>query len=443
MSEFKGISKITISGFKTYFEEKSVEIRPLTIFSGANSSGKSSFFQPLLLMKQTLDQGWDPGALLLDGPHVQFSNFNQLLSYIGKKRKRKLTIQIEDHNNSKFKFTYTKSSKDEIIISETEYRDDNRRIILKPTWSHKQILDKNSYIKKSYQNLIEKTTKEKNEEDIYSPKEGAEIKINRNRCFLELNRILRQQKDIGYINWGLFNNSTVENYISGIIHLPALRGNPKRIYPRTSIEKKFPGTFEHYTASVISKWKKEKDNRLDQLIKDLKKLNLSESIYSREIDDTSVEINVTLLKDSKRWVNLADVGFGVSQTLPILVALLIAEAGQVVYIEQPEIHLHPKAQHCLAEMLINAANRGVKVVVETHSDILIIGIQTLVAENAISPDKIILHWFTRDETGLTEISSADINSNGSSINWPDDFGSTSLSAEDRFLTASEKVDSKR
>ena len=64
------ITKITVAGFKSIAEEQSVEIRPLTILAGANSSGKSSIMQPLLLLKQTLEAPYDPGALLLKDFHL-------------------------------------------------------------------------------------------------------------------------------------------------------------------------------------------------------------------------------------------------------------------------------------------------------------------------------------------------------------------------------------
>ena len=56
-------------------------------------------------------------------------------------------------------------------------------------------------------------------------------------------------------------------------------------------------------------------------------------------------------------VNIADVGFGVSQVLPVLVALIVAEPGQLVYLEQPELHLHPRAQVALARVLADAAKQ--------------------------------------------------------------------------------------
>src|SRR6266566_1941940 len=76
----KGITRITVAGFKSIAQEQSIEVRPLTILAGANSSGKSSIMQPLLLLKQTLEATYDPGALLLNGPNVRFTSVDQLLS---------------------------------------------------------------------------------------------------------------------------------------------------------------------------------------------------------------------------------------------------------------------------------------------------------------------------------------------------------------------------
>src|SRR5215469_1842961 len=74
------ITRITVGGFKSISQEQSIEVKPLTILAGANSSGKSSMMQPLLLLKQTLDATYDPGPLLLNGPNVKFTSAEQLLS---------------------------------------------------------------------------------------------------------------------------------------------------------------------------------------------------------------------------------------------------------------------------------------------------------------------------------------------------------------------------
>ena len=72
-TENHGITKLSVAGFKSIAEETMLDIKPLTILAGANSSGKSSFMQPFLLMKQTSHCDYDPGPFLLNGPNVQFT----------------------------------------------------------------------------------------------------------------------------------------------------------------------------------------------------------------------------------------------------------------------------------------------------------------------------------------------------------------------------------
>ena len=75
-----GIASVSVTGFKSIGAEQTIDILPFTILAGANSSGKSSIMQPLLLLKQTLEATYDPGALLLNGPNVRFTSAEQLLS---------------------------------------------------------------------------------------------------------------------------------------------------------------------------------------------------------------------------------------------------------------------------------------------------------------------------------------------------------------------------
>jgi AAA15 family ATPase/GTPase len=82
----EGVTRLSVSGFKSISREQSIEIRPLTILAGANSSGKSTIMQPLLLLKQTLEETYDPGALLLYGPNVKFTSVDQLLSCVSKSK---------------------------------------------------------------------------------------------------------------------------------------------------------------------------------------------------------------------------------------------------------------------------------------------------------------------------------------------------------------------
>ena len=121
-----------------------------------------------------------------------------------------------------------------------------------------------------------------------------------------------------------------------------MRGNPERVYPVTAAGPIFPGTFEKYTAGVIAQWQKTtKDvERLERLGSALEVLGLTWKVTAKPINDAQVELQVGRLAHAAKGgardlVNIADVGFGVSQTLPVLVALHVATPGQLVYLEQP------------------------------------------------------------------------------------------------------------
>ena len=88
-------------------------------------------------------------------------------------------------------------------------------------------------------------------------------------------------------------------------------------------------------------------------------------------------------------------------------------------------------------MLADAANRGVRLVIETHSSLLLQGILTCVAKGAISPEKVALHWFARNEEGVTKVTTANIDAEGRFGDWPADFDDVELKATNDYLDAME------
>jgi len=120
-------------------------------------------------------------------------------------------------------------------------------------------------------------------------------------------------------------------------------------------------------------------------------------------------------------------------------ALRAAEPGRIVYLEQPEIHLHPNAQAALARIIADAAKRGVIVVLETHSAILLRSIQTLVAKADLDPQMVNLNWFNRDDiNGATRIHKAIPDANGAYGDWPEDFDDVAIKVESDYLDAVEQ-----
>ncbi len=121
------------------------------------------------------------------------------------------------------------------------------------------------------------------------------------------------------------------------------------------------------------------------------------------------------------WVLITDVGFGVSQILPVLVLCYYAPEGATLIFEQPEIHLHPSVQAGLADVFIDAIKtRKVQIILESHSEHLLRRLQRRVAEEAISVEQTAL-YFVSETGGKSEIEPLQMNPYGSIVNWPDNF----------------------
>ena len=269
-----------------------------------------------------------------------------------------------------------------------------------------------------------------------------------NRCFLDFAfKNLSAGASIALPEAPEMRKSSIltDKELRRMIHVPGLRGNIERVYPKTATGPDFLGIFENYVATIIAQWQEKEDAHLQFLETMLEDLGLTREISAKGVNDTQIELQVGRLpkarrrRDGAELVNIADVGFGVSQVLPVLVALLVAGQGQLVYLEQPELHLHPRAQYALAKILAETAKRGVKLVVETHSALLLRQVQTLMAKGDLDPDLVKLHWFSRNpEDGTTSIRSADLDENGAFGDWPEDFGDVELKAEGAYLDAVEE-----
>jgi predicted ATPase len=113
-----------------------------------------------------------------------------------------------------------------------------------------------------------------------------------------------------------------------------------------------------------------------------------------------------------------NVGFGITYTIPIIVAVLSAQPGALLLIENPEAHLHPKGQAQMGELLARAASIGIQVVVETHSDHVLNGIRVAVHGGRLKPEDVTLNFFQHADTLVV---SPKIDRNGRIDQWPDGF----------------------
>jgi len=126
-------------------------------------------------------------------------------------------------------------------------------------------------------------------------------------------------------------------------------------------------------------------------------------------------------KDSSFRANLADTGFGASQVLPVIVALYTSPPGSTLLYEQPEIHLHPAAQAELGSVFAKACSSEKRIVIETHSENLILRIQTEVAKRNLKPENVKIYYIQPNSSGH-QIIPIPLNEKGEFLaEWPKGF----------------------
>lgn len=423
------LTAITIEGFKSIRSEKTLHLSALNILAGANSAGKSSFMQPLLLLKQTMEASYDPGPLLINGPNVKFTENLQMFSKPDARKPLRIGFSMKEGESLQLSFDL--DEKKQLAITESLFS-------IAEAWQERLTESAEAgYLLEVAKNLGM---------DLVVPLDSVEFGVSRQRAFFDLTmfesgRRLAVSSGLSIKSFGARLGERVSR---NIIHVPGLRGNPERSYPKTAVGSNYPGTLDSYVASIISEWQETADERLQILGNQLQALGLTWKVSAKKVDDTRVELQVGRLptagkSGAKDLVSIADVGFGVSQVMPVLVALLVARPGQIVYIEQPETHLHPRAQRALAEIFALAAHGQATVVVETHSLIFIRAVQTLVAKQELAKELVKLHWVERDAKGDTTVTTRELDNAGAYGDWPQDFEATEMAVEQDYLDAAEKV----
>lgn len=154
----------------------------------------------------------------------------------------------------------------------------------------------------------------------------------------------------------------------------------------------------------------------------LRHLDMAESLTVRE--STPLAYSVDLVPPGlDKAVPLSAVGVGVSQLLPVIVQCLVAGPGALVILEQPELHLHPAAQQRLADFLIACTNWGQRILVESHSEYLILRLRRRIAEDDSDElrKQVAILFAKRNELGETTYREVEMNKVGGVIDWPDDF----------------------
>lgn len=143
--------------------------------------------------------------------------------------------------------------------------------------------------------------------------------------------------------------------------------------------------------------------------------------YVPEVNKVILDYQFDLVQGKTNSFRPKNVGFGISYVLPIVVALLSAEDGKIIVIENPESHIHPRGQAELGKLIAGAAQTGAQLFIETHSDHILNGIRVAVKDESVDKNKVNIMYFDKINTEkeqYSRITQIQIDKNGELSEYP-------------------------
>ena len=433
------ITELQAINFKSWKDTTKLKLAPLTGFFGTNSSGKSSIIQLLLMLKQTTES-LDRNRVLHTGDDRSLVDLGTFFDLIhGHNTDVSLDITLSwDFPPKDIFITLGKMEGYVFEISSlsfnTTIKEDNERAVVKQF--NYSFLDKNAKIQK-YGMKRKSDFKKKNEYVLIS--ENYKAIRYQGRAWPLPSPIKSYSFPVEvsgyYQNVGTFYSIAFEfeKLFRRMIYLGPLREYPKRSYLWAGeipydIGSKGERAIHALLASrgmgkIFSPGKGKRKQTVEQRIAYwLREMGMIDSFTLKPIAKNRKDYELRVKKTPQSpEVLITDIGFGVSQILPVLVLCYYVPEGSILILEQPEIHLHPSVQACLADVFIEAVTRrNIQIILESHSEHLLRRLQRRIAEEKISADKTAL-YFCRMENAASAIEKLEINQYGDISNWPKDF----------------------
>lgn len=483
------LTQIAFENFRVFNSKTIFSLAPITFLTGPNSSGKSSVLKALLLLKS--NSGSDLQVLDFSGPKHNLGTFENALNTDSKQKNDTLIISLQTSIGSDERMGISQSSffrqvittrrssysvlmeldgpKIPITINLTYEQNDRSGKLVKiellvkddespflilrigtpdASSSHSLYVDsekiqKDKALRSVFHDPIKfmskngdyqiKNNKPKtyNNPTIFSPKDNAkEIYIDDpitvfgklfERYLIDNVELSDKRREIH----SFFLTSPIRSILKtfsdiseNIEYLEAVRANTKRIYTNDSQGTSFNELILEYRSRDIS------EESLTFTNKWLRKLGIADKLKFQNIE--GVATTIFLVKDEKE-IALADLGYGITQFLPILLKIALEEpirkskasdaviVKKIILLEEPETNLHPKMQSMIAEFLIDAIKTfEVRFILETHSEYIVRKMQVLTAERKIKQSDTVIYYFNeklkKEESKVVRI---DIKPNGS------------------------------
>ncbi len=354
------IEKVKIKNFKSLRNVK-ISLNNLTLITGRNSGGKSSFIQSLLLLKQNEDNFYTRlnKPLIINGKYIELGNKKDILFEDTYEENINISIYSKEVST-----TLTFNNKDLKITLDTSIGNLNSS----------EIFDLYNIFDEAFQYIAT---------DRVTPS----ITYKLSDTDIEQNQIGFKGE---YTAHYLAENRRKELNIKQLIH---------------------PKSITSQLLENVSLWLSEISEGIE----------ISATVNT-DFQQVSLTYQYTYGENTTDNYTPLNVGFGITYVLPIIVAILKAKEGDLLILENPESHLHPAGQSKIAELCAIASANGVQIIVETHSDHFLNGIRVATKKGPLKPKDSNIYYFRKEKDELeTKVDEINIDENGAIDNYPKGF----------------------
>ncbi|MCW5776041.1 MAG: DUF3696 domain-containing protein [Phycisphaeraceae bacterium] len=429
------LKSLSLSNFKAWRRIEKMRLAPITALFGTNSSGKSSILQFILMLKQTTDSpdrsvvlhlGDDKTPVnlgtLSDIAHAHSDN-PEIVIGVEWSLARALQLKDPDTQNK----VLTKS--DELSFFSRVVANGGGKLTV-PEMRYGLGDTTFTLAKRDEKEGYELTTNHK----LFRFKRAGGRKWpipGPVKFYGFADEVRTYHQNAGFLSE---LELAFERMLHGVYYLGPLRDYPKREYTWAGGDPADMGRRGEYAIAAIlaARERGEKISRgrgkpkysLERYVAYwLKQLNLIDEFRVEEIKKGTNLYRVHVRRSpGSSEVLITDVGFGVSQVLPVLVLCYYAPEGSTILFEQPEIHLHPSVQRGLADVFIDAMNvRKVQIIVESHSEDFLRRLQLRVAEKQDLDETKAAIYFCDIENGEGKLVPLELDTYGNFLEWPEDF----------------------
>jgi len=429
------LTELSVTNFKSWQKINAMRLAPITGLFGSNSSCKTSILQLLLMLKQTVESA-DRAQALIFGDERTLVNLGSFRDVVyGHKSPGRLEWAVTWELPRPLKIVDPEGGRSlpfqgRSICFAAEVTDNGAGRIMVTRMSYEFGGHRFSLRQKEGQPSKYELECDQSDFTFVRKKGRAWPLPGPSKCYGFPDEVRAYFQNAGFLS---DLELAFEQLFGQVYYLGPLREDPRRQYLWSGAE---PADMGRRGERVIDALLAAREKRI--MIsrgKGRKRMSLEEYVGQQlqnlgMVHNFSVEV---IAKDSNLYrvrvqrtpgsaeVLLPDVGFGVSQVLPVLVICYYVPEGSTILLEQPEIHLHPSVQAGLADVFIDAVEkRGIQIIFESHSEYLLRRLQRRIAEEKLTPEKASLYFCDVTDEG-SKLKHLELDMFGNITNWPRDF----------------------